>query len=58
MWTKRTVKTEESRQDCSVLLIKTHRRLNSIAVLAVHAETSQLYSLQYLYIRATELYNQ
>ena len=46
MWTKKTVKTEETRQDCLVLLIKTHRRLTSIAVLTVHAETSQLYTLQ------------
>ena len=43
---KKTVKTKEARQECRVSLIKTHRRVTSISVLTVHAETSQLYTFQ------------
>ena len=45
-WTKKAVKAEEPRQQCRVLLIKTQRRLTSIAALTVHAETSLLYTFQ------------
>ena len=45
-WTKKAVKAEEPRQQCRVLLIKTHRHLTSIAVLTVPARTSQLYTFQ------------
>ena len=40
------METEEARQECRVLLFKTHRRLTSITVLTVHAETSQLYTFK------------
>ena len=43
-WTKQTVRNEEARQECRVLLVKTHwRLLTFIAVLNVHAKTSLLY---------------
>ena len=40
------METEEARRESRVLLIKTHRRLTSTAVLTVHAETSKLYTFQ------------
>ena len=43
---KKSVRDEKARQECRVLLVKTHRRLTSISVLAVHTETSQLYTFQ------------
>ena len=41
---KKTVSNEEARQKCRFSLVETHKRLTSIAVLTVHAETSLLYS--------------
>ena len=38
---KKTVRNEEARQECRVLLVKTHCRLTFIAVLTLHAKTSQ-----------------
>ena len=43
---KKDGETEEARQECRVLLIETHRRLTSIAVLTVHAGPSLLYTFQ------------
>ena len=42
--TKKTVKNEEARQEGRFLLVETHKHLTSIAVLAVHVETSLLYT--------------
>ena len=36
---KKTVRNEEARLECRVLLVKTHRNLTSIAVFTVHAKT-------------------
>ena len=44
--TKKAIRNEEARQECRVLLVETHRRLTSIAILTVHAETSLLYTFQ------------
>ena len=44
--TKKTVRNKKARQECRVLLVKTHWRLTFSAVLAVHAKTSQLYTFQ------------
>ena len=44
---KKTVRNEEARQECHVLLVKTHRRLTLIAVFTVHAKTSLLYAFQH-----------
>ena len=35
---KKTVRNEEARQECRVLLVKTHKRLTFIAVFAVHTK--------------------
>ena len=43
---KKLVKAKEARQECHFLLVGTHKRLTSIAVLTVHAKTSQLYTFQ------------
>ena len=43
---KNTVRTEEARPHCRVLLVETHRRLTFIAVFTVHAKTSLLYTFQ------------
>ena len=40
------MRNEEARQKCRFLLVETHKRLTSIAVLTVHAETSLLYAFQ------------
>ena len=42
--TKKTVRNEVARRECRVLLVKRHRRLTFITVLAVHAKTSLLYT--------------
>ena len=44
--TKNTVRNEDVRQQCHVLLDKTHKRLTFIAALTVHTETSLLYTFQ------------
>ena len=43
---KKTVRNEEARQECHVLLVKKHWRLTFIAVSAVQAKTSLLYTFQ------------
>ena len=40
------MRNKEARQENSFLLFETHKRLTSIAILTVHAETSQLYMFQ------------
>ena len=42
---KKMIRNEEARQECNFLLVGTHKRLTSIAVLTVQAETSLLYIL-------------
>ena len=44
---KKTVRNEEERQERRFLLVETHKRCTSIAVLTVHAETSLLYTFQW-----------
>ena len=49
------MRTEETRQECRVLLAETHRRSTFIAVFIVHAKTSLFYTLQ-LSIKLVEIY--
>ena len=44
--TKKSVRNEEARPQCRVLLVEAHWRLTFIAVLTVHAKTSLLYTFQ------------
>ena len=46
LWTKKTMRIEEARQKCRFLLVETHKRWTSTAVLTVHAETNLLYTFQ------------
>ena len=43
---KKSVRTEETRQECRVLLAETHWRSTFIAVYIVHAKTSLFYTFQ------------
>ena len=43
---KKSVRTEEARQECRVLLAETHRRSTFIAVMIVHAKNQFFYTFQ------------
>ena len=46
MQTKKTVRNGKARRECRFLLVETHKHLTSITALAVHANTSLLYTFQ------------